>query len=105
MRIRPSRDAPTVAAALIQAARRKQSLTQRELAALAGVSQQTISRIERGASDPGLRQLNGILRSVGLEARVRLGAYEDPERIRSAREPAEDRLTQQAEADARLRVM
>lgn len=53
----------------IAALRRRKKLSQGELAALAGVSQATISRIEKGTHKPDLRLLAKIARALGAELR------------------------------------
>lgn len=55
----------------IARARRQRKLAQRELAAQAGVSRQTIDLLENGrASDLGYSKLTRILAAVGLELRL-----------------------------------
>jgi transcriptional regulator with XRE-family HTH domain len=90
-------------------ARGRAGLTQRRLAALAGVPQSTVSRIESGAIDPRISTLRRLLRSCGyeLDARPRLGQGVDTSLIRerlgrSPRERLED-LAFAAESIARLR--
>ncbi len=64
--------APTVAAGLLRLARHKASLTQRRLAELAGVTQQTISAYETGRMEPALPTLQRLLAAAGLEMRITL---------------------------------
>lgn len=64
--------APTFAAGLIRSARDLANLTQSELAARAGVSQQAISAYETGRMDPTLETLMRLVEAAGLEMRVRL---------------------------------
>jgi len=98
---RRERDAPSMAAALIKEARRKKRLTQAQLASLASVSQQTVSRIERGESDPGLRQLNGILRPAGFELKVHLTTFEE---FPILEVDVREKMARSIEADAEARV-
>ena len=70
--MRISRVSPTVAGSLLALARVRLNLTQRELAARAGVAQSTIARIELGRVDPGFESVLRILASVGLEPRIQL---------------------------------
>lgn len=52
---------------LVQEKRKERGLTQQELAALSGVSQQSISLIERDPnSNPGIRTVNALARAMGL---------------------------------------
>jgi transcriptional regulator with XRE-family HTH domain len=64
--------APTLAAGLLRLARDKASVTQSELAAAAGVSQQSISAYETGRKEPTLPTLQRLLAAAGLEMRIRL---------------------------------
>ncbi|MDH3425769.1 MAG: helix-turn-helix domain-containing protein [Acidimicrobiia bacterium] len=64
--------APTYAAGLIRTARDMVNLTQRQLADLAGVTQQAISAYETGRKEPTLAKLMSLLRAAGLELRVRV---------------------------------
>jgi predicted transcriptional regulator len=78
-------------------ARRRAGLTQRELAAIAGVAQSTVARIESGAIDPRVSTLDGLLRSCGEELRAveRIGVGEDRSLAReSLRRTAAERLRQ-----------
>jgi transcriptional regulator with XRE-family HTH domain len=65
-------------------ARGRAGLSQRRLAALAGVPQSTVSRIENGAIDPRVGTLRRLLRACGyeLDARPRLGQGVDVSLIR-----------------------
>lgn len=51
---------------LVRAARRRADCSQREFAALAGVSRSTVARIESGAMVPSLRMLRRLLDAAGL---------------------------------------
>jgi transcriptional regulator with XRE-family HTH domain len=59
--------------ALLRVVRRLRSISQRELAALAGVPPSTIDRVEAGRSDPRVQTLAKILEAVGLELGVQVG--------------------------------
>jgi transcriptional regulator with XRE-family HTH domain len=56
-----------VSAGLLVEARRRAGLSQRELAARAGVGQQEIARYERGRVTPSLERLRQIVAACGLE--------------------------------------
>ena len=53
--------------AILQEARRRAGLTQRELAERAGTSQSAIARIERGRQLPSLETLQRLLRACDLD--------------------------------------
>ncbi|MDR2883342.1 MAG: helix-turn-helix transcriptional regulator [Alistipes sp.] len=46
------------------------NITQRELAEIAGVGVNTLTKIERGEANPSLRVLQRILDTLGLEIRI-----------------------------------
>ncbi len=46
------------------------NITQRELADIAGVSINTLTKIERGEANPSLRVLERILDALGLEITI-----------------------------------
>jgi transcriptional regulator with XRE-family HTH domain len=56
-----------ISASLLVEARRRANLTQRELAARAGVRQQEIARYERGHVTPSLERLRQLIAACGLE--------------------------------------
>src|SRR2546425_9471616 len=58
------------AARLVQAARKRKGLTQRELAAKTRISQPMISSIERGLQDPRYSTLRRILRACDLDVDI-----------------------------------
>jgi len=58
------------AARLLRVARAHAGLTQRDLAARAGVPQPTIAAIESGAQDPRYRTLDRLIRACGHELEV-----------------------------------
>jgi transcriptional regulator with XRE-family HTH domain len=72
-------------ATVLRQSRRRAKLSQRELAARAGVPQSTIARIEAGLSDPHLRLFDRLLRACGqeLEAFPRLGVGIDRSQLRA----------------------
>jgi len=65
----------SMAGRMLRDARRRAGLTQRELAAKAGIPQETIARIERGRVDPRVKTLDRLLAACefGLEVMPRLG--------------------------------
>jgi predicted transcriptional regulator len=69
---------------LLRRARRWRNLSQRGLAALAGVPQSTVGRIEAGTIDPRASTLSRLLRACGfeLEAEPLLGLGVDRTQIR-----------------------
>jgi len=79
MRTTPT--SPTIAGSLLALARVRLNLTQRELAARAGVAQSTIARIETGRIDPGFESVQRILASVGLEPRIHLETLDDHDQL------------------------
>jgi len=68
--------APSPAAALLQLARLKSGLSQRELAERASVPTTMISAYERDKRQPTLPTLLKLLQAAGLELRMRLEPYE-----------------------------
>ena len=73
-----------MAGRMVREARRRATLTQRELAAKAGIPQATIARIERGRVDPRVGTLDRLLEACGcgLESMPRLGIGVDRTQIR-----------------------
>jgi len=65
----------SMAGRMVRHARRRAGLTQRQLAAKAGIPQETIARIEAGRSDPRVGTLDRLLEAcgMGLEVLPRLG--------------------------------
>jgi transcriptional regulator with XRE-family HTH domain len=49
------------------------NITQRELAEIAGVGVNTLTKIERGEANPSLRVLKSILDALGLEITIGVG--------------------------------
>lgn len=75
----------SMAGRMVRYARRRAGLTQRGLAAKAGIPQETIARIERGRADPRVRTLDRLLEACefGLEVMPRLGIGVDRTQIRA----------------------
>ena len=73
----------SVAGRMVRYARRRAGLTQRGLAARAGMPQETIARIERGRADPRVGTLDRLLEACefGLEVMPRLGIGVDRTQI------------------------
>jgi transcriptional regulator with XRE-family HTH domain len=61
---------------LLRIARARTGMSQRRLAAAAGVAQSTIARIESGARQPSLPLLARILAAADLQPRITLEAYD-----------------------------
>jgi predicted transcriptional regulator len=57
---------PSIHSAQIRAARGLLNWSQRELAERAGVSKQSVTRIERGASDPRLSSVSALYNAIRL---------------------------------------
>lgn len=57
---------------IIKERRKALSITQRELAALAGVGINTLTKIERGEANPSLKVMMNILHTLGLEIDVKI---------------------------------
>ena len=93
------------AARIVRYARRRAGLTQRALAAKAGVPQPAIARIERGAVSPRLDTVLPLLEVAGftLEVAPVIGQGVDRTLIRAALERSpEDRILRAAEAAQNL---
>lgn len=69
--------APTTAAGIVRLIRAKSGLTQSELAAAAGVAQQTISAYETARMDPTFETLERLAEAARLQITVRLEAVSD----------------------------
>jgi transcriptional regulator with XRE-family HTH domain len=81
-------DEPSTAAALLQLARLKAGLTQRELAERAGVPSTMISAYERGKRQPTLDTLLRLLRAAGFDLRMHLEPYERHDEVLTEMEAA-----------------
>ncbi len=69
---------------LLRLARARVGMSQRQLAAAAGLSQSTVAWIESGARQPSLPLLARILAAVDLELRIRLEAYDSHDDVLDA---------------------
>lgn len=67
---------PSPSAALLQLARMKADMSQRELAERAGVPDTMISAYERDQRQPTLATLLRLLRAAGFDLRLQLAAYD-----------------------------
>jgi uncharacterized protein len=67
---------PSPSAALLQLARMKADMSQRELAERAGVPDTMISAYERDQRQPTLATLLRLLRAAGFDLRLHLAAYD-----------------------------
>jgi len=67
-----SYETPQPAAALLQLARLRASLSQSQLAERAGVSPTMISAYERGRREPSLPTLTRLVRAAGFDLRIHL---------------------------------
>lgn len=72
--------APTLAAGLIRLARMKAHLTQKALAARAGVTQQVVSAYETGRQEPTLPTLQKLIDAAGFELRITLEPNDEHDR-------------------------
>ena len=57
---------------IIKERRKALSITQRELAALAGIGINTLTKIERGEANPSLKVVMRILDTLGLEMDIKI---------------------------------
>jgi transcriptional regulator with XRE-family HTH domain len=91
------------AARALKYARAKAGLSQRALAAKAGIPQSTVGRIESGAVDPRVDTLSALLRACGydLEVEPHLGIGVDRSQIRALRRLTPDQRIRHAAAAAR----
>ena len=77
---------PSPSSALLQLARLKAGLTQRELAQRAGVPVTMISAYERDQRQPTLATLLRLLRAAGFDLRLHLAAWDPHDDILAALE-------------------
>jgi predicted transcriptional regulator len=98
----------TEAARLLRHARRRAGLTQRALAAKAGVPQPYVARIESSATDPTVTSLSRLLRACETTLEALPGSGEGVDRTVMRRllrlTPAERLATAVAEAHALARL-
>ena len=76
-----SQGLPSVSAALLQLARLKAGMSQRELAERARVPVTMISAYERDQRQPTLATLLRLLRAAGFDLRLHLAAYDPHDEI------------------------
>ena len=57
---------------IIKERRKELSITQRELAALAGIGINTLTKIERGEANPSLNIILRVLDTLGLEMNMKI---------------------------------
>jgi transcriptional regulator with XRE-family HTH domain len=72
---------PSLSSALLQVARLKTGMSQRELAERAGVPGTMISAYERDQRQPTLATLLRLLHAAGLDLRLQLAAYDPHDEI------------------------
>lgn len=72
---------PSPSSALLQLARLKARMSQRELAERAGVPVTMISAYERDQRQPTLATLLRLLRAAGFELRLHLAAYDPHDEV------------------------
>ena len=75
----------SMAGRILRGARSRAGLSQRQLAARAGIPQESIARIEAGRVDPRMGTVDRLLEAcgVGLESAPRLGIGVDRTQIRA----------------------
>jgi len=88
---------------LLRRARRRAKLSQRQLAAIAGVPQSTVARIELGALSPRTDTLERLLRAAGQALTIEplLGVGIDRTQIRELLRLSPQERLELAESDAR----
>jgi transcriptional regulator with XRE-family HTH domain len=99
---------PSPAAALVQLARLKAALSQRELAERAGVPTTMVSAYERDCRQPTLETLRKLLRAAGFELRMQLEPYDAHDDVLEALErnrSADDRANRDRQVEAWRRAM
>jgi transcriptional regulator with XRE-family HTH domain len=86
-------ESPSTAAALLQLARRRAGLSQRELAERAGVPPTMISAYERDLRQPTMATLLRLLRAAGFDLRMHLAPFDSHDDVlatlEAGRSPAE----------------
>jgi len=83
-----SYEIPSTAAALLQLARLKAGLSQRELADRAGVPATMVSAYERDKRQPTVETLLRLLHAAGFDLRMRLEPYDPHDDVLAALEEA-----------------
>ena len=81
---------PSLSSALLQLARLKADMSQRELAERAGVPVTMISAYERDQRQPTLATLLRLLRAAGFDLRLHLAAYDPHDEILAGLEAGRD---------------
>ncbi len=97
------RHAQRWAGSLLQIARLKSGLSQRELATRAGVPHAMIARIETGRQQPSFPTLAKLLAAAGFEVRTQLAPYDDHDDVLWHQDHARTEETRQAEAAMQAR--
>ncbi len=70
--VREEEPASLTAARAVAAARAKRGLSQAQLAALTGIDQSDLSKIERGLANPSVSTLNRIARALGGDLSIKI---------------------------------
>lgn len=96
----------SMAGRMVRYARRRAGMTQRQLAAKAGIPQESIARIEKGRVDPRVGTLDRLLEACefGLEAMPRLGIGIDRPQIRERLDLSPARRLERAAEEDRMFV-
>ena len=82
--------AQSIAAEVLQEARKHASLSQAELADAAGTYQSVIGRIEAGKSSPSLETLSRLVKAAGFDLRLSLDPSEFVDPVIEAYKPGVD---------------
>jgi transcriptional regulator with XRE-family HTH domain len=94
---------PSAAAALVQLARLKAGLSQRELAERASVPTTMISAYERDQRQPTVETLRKLLRAAGFDLRLQLEPYDPHDDVLEALErnrKSDDRARRDRQVEA-----
>jgi transcriptional regulator with XRE-family HTH domain len=78
---RPPVEMTTLSGSLLRLARRQTGLSQRQLAAQAGVPQSMIAAYEMGRREPTMPTLLKLINAAGLDLRLQLAPLEDHDRV------------------------
>lgn len=76
---------------IVEQARTRSQLSQRELAERAGTSQPAIARLEGGGTDPSLGTIRRVLAAAGFELTLELLPLAAPDPVVEAYKPGVDR--------------